>query len=336
MKGKIDHTNYEDYFLLYVDDELNEEDRAAVELFLVQYPALKPVLESLQQTKLPADDTIKFADKSKLFFKHFISDETILLFLDKEPLDDKTVQHLQNPSPELRQRMDLLRKTIVTPDLSVVFSKKDELYRSAKVVSLTHWKIVAAAAVLILAVGYGMLKEYQKPPHTADLAQGKPEMPLTHTGDTNGAVKEDTIDASIVPDQEPEVKPVPSVSATGVKQPVLKNTPEGKEKKQSGILQNTIVSDKPSGPRKPAAVPELQTVPVIAQQPVPVAKTVEPPAQSIRPSEDLAKTVTDEKPAKEKKSLFKKLTKRIEEKVYGTFNDGDGQVTVAGFAFNLK
>ena len=174
MKGKIDHTNYEDYFLLYVDDELNEEDRAAVELFLVQYPALKPVLESLQQTKLPADDTIKFADKSKLFFKHFISDETILLFLDKEPLDDKTVQHLQNPSPELRQRMDLLRKTIVTPDLSVVFPKKDELYRSAKVVSLTHWKIVAAAAVLILAVRPGTWTMARLKASRGEMAEARP------------------------------------------------------------------------------------------------------------------------------------------------------------------
>ncbi|ANH82498.1 hypothetical protein A8C56_17330 [Niabella ginsenosidivorans] len=338
MKGIIDHTNYEDYFLLYVDDELNAEERAAVDLFVARHPDLKSILESLLQTKLPADDAVEFPDKSKLFFdKPAVPDEAILLFLDKEPLDNEVREQLQNPSPELKQRIELFRKTIAVPDTSVAFPKREQLYKHTKVVSLKNWKMVAVAAMLILAVGYGIFQEQQKQPHIRDLAQGNLEIPVTSAGDTEGVIKADTIDdapakpASGV--QEQQQAPEEGMTAKTVR----KNSTVTKEKEQPRVLQNTVVSEKPAGPRKPAVVPEPEAAPVAAQQPVSTAKAVEPRPQIVPQPAAIAKAaVADENPAKEKKSFFKKLTKRIEEKVSATFDNGDGQVTVAGFAFNVK
>ncbi len=62
----IQLNNYELYFLLYVDDELNRADRAAVETFVLQHPQLQQQFTLLQQTKVDAE-TISFGDKSSLY-----------------------------------------------------------------------------------------------------------------------------------------------------------------------------------------------------------------------------------------------------------------------------
>ncbi|NBU53371.1 MAG: hypothetical protein EBS33_03225, partial [Alphaproteobacteria bacterium] len=44
--------NYETYFLLYVDNELTANEKAAVELFLQQNPFYQKELDLLQNAKL--------------------------------------------------------------------------------------------------------------------------------------------------------------------------------------------------------------------------------------------------------------------------------------------
>jgi hypothetical protein len=49
----ITPTNYAEYFLLYVDNELNDTDRANVETFVLQQPTLQDEFTVLKQTQLP-------------------------------------------------------------------------------------------------------------------------------------------------------------------------------------------------------------------------------------------------------------------------------------------
>jgi anti-sigma factor RsiW len=51
---KISRTNYEEFFLLYVDDELSEEQKLEVEQFVALHPDVAAELEMLITTKLPA------------------------------------------------------------------------------------------------------------------------------------------------------------------------------------------------------------------------------------------------------------------------------------------
>ncbi len=63
---KINTNNYEEYFLLYIDNELSGEQKAAVELFVLENPAYQKKLSLLQQTILiPA--SIEFEDKILLY-----------------------------------------------------------------------------------------------------------------------------------------------------------------------------------------------------------------------------------------------------------------------------
>jgi len=64
----IDTTNYQEYFLLYVDNELNPAEQQAVETFVLQHPELQDEFTVLKQAVLPAE-TIVFENKELLYRK---------------------------------------------------------------------------------------------------------------------------------------------------------------------------------------------------------------------------------------------------------------------------
>lgn len=69
--------NYEEYLILFVDDELSEVEQKELAAFLKQYPHLQKELEDFQKTKLPAATDLHFADKERLLKKE--PTKTILL-----------------------------------------------------------------------------------------------------------------------------------------------------------------------------------------------------------------------------------------------------------------
>jgi len=62
----INKTNYENYFLLYIDKELSASDQAAVENFVQENPEYAAELASLQKVKI-APDTIIYTNKAFLY-----------------------------------------------------------------------------------------------------------------------------------------------------------------------------------------------------------------------------------------------------------------------------
>ncbi len=60
----ITRDNYEAYFVMYVDDELNASERKAVEQFIQQHPDLEEEMVMLQQSVLKPNDQIVFEPKS--------------------------------------------------------------------------------------------------------------------------------------------------------------------------------------------------------------------------------------------------------------------------------
>ena len=59
----IDRHNYEEFFILYLDNELTAEERRRVEDFAAANPDLKEELDLLLQSKLVPDTAIVFNSK---------------------------------------------------------------------------------------------------------------------------------------------------------------------------------------------------------------------------------------------------------------------------------
>lgn len=163
----INRNNYEEFFLLYADNELPADQRRAVEDFVEQNPDLKEELNLLNELRLEPDTTIFFDNKESLLqpvsFKDDAApitedEEKILSFIDLELSAAETTELKQKlaENPALRTELELFTKTKLRPDMSVVFPDKSLLYRSSqektRVIRMT-WVRVAVAASIILATG---------------------------------------------------------------------------------------------------------------------------------------------------------------------------------------
>jgi len=166
---KINRHNYEEFFLLYVDNELSSEDRHMVEDFVQLHPDLNEELELLSQFKFTPDDDIVFDNKEELLKVNLPAgqaggetpvslnnyEESFLSYIDNELTagEKAAVEQLVKINPSAKKELDLLLQTKLQPE-TIVFANKESLYRKEeKIRSLPvrWWR--AAAAILILALG---------------------------------------------------------------------------------------------------------------------------------------------------------------------------------------
>lgn len=159
---KIDRHNYEEYFILYMDNELGSDDRRMVEAFVLQHPDLKEELDLLLQYKLMPDTAISFPGKEELIKVNGETpitltnyEEWLVLSIDNELNADqqKELEKFIAANPSVQEELTLLQRSKLQPE-EIIFAAKGSLYRrEEKVRSMpVRWWRVAAAAVLLLGI----------------------------------------------------------------------------------------------------------------------------------------------------------------------------------------
>lgn len=153
----INRHNYEEFFLLYADGELDADEQTAVENFVKDNPDLAKELDLLKQATLK-DDTIQFEQKELLYKKeNGISlanyEEYFLLYADKELNEQEVAQTDQFvlKHPQLQNEFTLLQRTRLEPEL-IEFAGKATLHRNKEKQRRTipvAWMRVSAAAAII-------------------------------------------------------------------------------------------------------------------------------------------------------------------------------------------
>ena len=159
--------NYEEFFVLYMDNELSEEQVKMVDEFLAAHPDLKSEFEILMGTKLPLED-FSFDKKDLLAenMKLTSVDEDLLLYIDSElPADKKKTVELEIASnKDYQLQHQLLLQTKLDSSDTIKYPNKKELYRrTAKVISIKMWTRVAAAVVIIAVGGILYFTNNSKP-----------------------------------------------------------------------------------------------------------------------------------------------------------------------------
>jgi hypothetical protein len=152
----IDRHNYEEFFLLYVDNELSAQERNAVEVFVAENADLKAELNLLQQTVFYADDVV-FENKQGLLKDEMAAlKEQLMLYLDDElnTTDKINTAALLKVDETAQKEFALLERTQLQPDTTIVFADKKSLYRKeeGRVIGIAWWRIAAAAVLL----GFGI------------------------------------------------------------------------------------------------------------------------------------------------------------------------------------
>jgi anti-sigma factor RsiW len=160
----INRHNYEEFFLLYVDDELTAAERSVVETFTAANPDLKEELELLQQSTFTVDAKLDETFKSSLLkpVEATVTEEQLLLFIDDELRIDEAASVLKAATEDavLQKELHLLQRSKFTPDASIVFPDKSLLYKEAQPARVFYMSTVvrrwSAAAAVLLMLGTGV------------------------------------------------------------------------------------------------------------------------------------------------------------------------------------
>lgn len=135
MSVDINISNYEEFLLSYIDGELNNEERAAVEAFLQQHPAQARELEVLKAAVLQPDKTLGFGDRKALYRSTVITTENyetfLLSYIDGElnTAEQQALEAFLKKHPHLQQELETWQSTRISPGDTPQFEQKEMLYR---------------------------------------------------------------------------------------------------------------------------------------------------------------------------------------------------------------
>jgi hypothetical protein len=156
----IDRHNYEEFFILYWDDELIASQKQAVENFVNENPDLQEEFRILGETRFVPDKNVQFDEKGFLLNSSPINitnyEEQLLNYIDDELNNNerKEVEKLAAKLPVIQKELLLLQKTKLQPDTEVIFPDKSILYRReerVRVITMAWFRVAVAAAIILIA-----------------------------------------------------------------------------------------------------------------------------------------------------------------------------------------
>lgn len=333
--------NYEEFFLLYADGELTQQQKEMVDAFINQHPGLKAELYLLLRTVWPAEKTISFPGKNRLMKEAGVTEEELLIYLDGESgveAAEKIGREL-GKNKNLQQELEWLEKAVVKPDENIVYPGKQALYRSVPVRKMDGWKVAVAASVLFLLGTWLFL--YKEDDNKASkvavadtvmqhLPAKKDAAALTAPAITEAVqdLYKNTSGAS----KEKDEKPVVVKKGNPATERIIDAQPQ---------VPVVAVNDQP----KPATIETASTRREVIKPAVvnAVPKTegngdkpdsYEPAVPATPTPQQVAVANTDEK--EKKGSFLKKIGRKIGDRALDILTDGEDNIHVAGFAINVR
>ncbi|MBC7949915.1 MAG: hypothetical protein H7Y42_18670 [Chitinophagaceae bacterium] len=367
----LNRNNYEEFFILYVDNELGSEDRRAVELFTKENPDLKEELDLLLSSKLTPDTSIVF-DKKEILMSGISSpidlsnyESKFLSYIDNElpEAERREVENFVSVHPSLKGELDWLQRSKLQPE-SIVFPDKNSLYRKeekARVIGIT-WRRLSVAAVLLVAISTTAIIIVNSN------RNGDVVGPVASTIDNQGkknekaATEPANIETKLAEvSQLPSSVDAPAITAKKMvtdqkKEPAVRYQPLQPltDKSTTIASQGNVIkkrgNDLPQPVNNPNIIRNEDTKNTTAQIDVPKKPLTIP--EEFRGStvvtDDVVATSNNispadeegiEQPAEKKNKLrgfFRKITRTIEKRTNIKATDDDDRLLIAGLSIKLK
>jgi len=251
----INRNNYEEFFLLYVDNELSAQDKIAVDVFLKENPDLQEEMLMLQQSIL-LPDTFVFADKENLLKPEAVNEdmqEQLLLMLDNE-LDKKSKQKLLKvieKDAAVKKEWEILQQTKLTAEEKIIFKDKAILYKEegGRVIAVKWWRIAAAALLIGFgvwgALNYpgktGLIEPKETVKNAPEKSSPAPVVPGNKTEKPSTTDKSSSIDAATAVNETKQDKEIKTpVTVT------IKNKAANKNQQQEALQSQDVADQKPT------------------------------------------------------------------------------------------
>ncbi|MBC7875356.1 MAG: hypothetical protein H7Y01_15250 [Ferruginibacter sp.] len=379
----ITRHNYEEYFILYMDNELSSDHRRLVEAFVQLHPDLKEELDLLLQYKLVPDTAIVFNNKEELMIPEVAGtgnnispvtlsnyEEWLVLYIDNELTGEQkiSVEQFIGAHPSIKEELALLQRTQLREE-KIVFPGKAVLYRKEeKVKSMpVRWWRVAAAAVLLLGIGIttALVVNKRSSGNKGEIVKGNPGQEKTNTPIPvitpvlpNTPVNENSVADNI----KQVVTPVEKQAVNNVNNNIAvkqNNSPAKNKlpvritplpvKEEPVIANNKPSNDLPKPLNNPNSNKNIVTNKDIANIPEktikqqapltnPVVTTQNPQSSDIVTASFNADDAELDQPSGKKGKLrgfFRKVTRTFEKRTDIDATD-DNKLLVAGLSFKLK
>lgn len=347
---KIDRQNYEEYFILYWDNELTSEQKQLVEQFVQQNTDLEEEFNLLGITHFSPDETFSFRNKEFLFKEEFSPAQQLLLSYVDNELEEPEKSALEkyiSIDSAAQQDLALLQKVKLQPDEEIIFPDKSSLYRKEeKVIILkTSWFRIAAAALIIFIAGLTALLIISRNPGTEETplagrsainfndnkAEGK------NTPDNKITEKEKQTDQVIEPalvktkDKTVNESQTDFVTTSKRNEPVIKK----EEPDQIGVAKNDLQeNDLPYLSKE-----ETDALPVVASDNPDIINsysvTTRPPVALNTTNADYG-DVLEPKDNGGIRGLLRKATRVFERRTNIPTTTEDNKLLVGAFAVSLK
>ena len=267
----INRNNYEEFFILYWDNELTADEKQAVENFIKANTDLEEEFKSFGDTRFFADKNILLEEKEFLNSDSFINitsfEDQLLDYIDNElkPAEKESVEKFANKFPAIQKELTLLQKTKIQPEAETVFPDRSLLYRheeKVRVISI-QWRRYAVAAAILLIGGFATIRllntsngnidkpttakveEIINPVITKDPAQSIESNSLANNATTN---ESEVSKKKTKPSSEKSEKPEEHRVNSTASEALADNKPENKNNlpKEGGktdLLNNSSLSD---------------------------------------------------------------------------------------------
>ena len=160
----INRNNYEEYFLLYADNELSPAEKNEVEIFVQQHFDLEEEFNMIKLAINFPDKNVSMPDKSLLmknesssFINENNYEEIFILYNDDELSieQENETKKFVKLHPQFNIEFELIGKSKLTYDEAIVYPDKKQLYKKEKVgrvIPLILWRYLAAAVF----IGFGI------------------------------------------------------------------------------------------------------------------------------------------------------------------------------------
>jgi len=365
-KMKIDRHNYEEFFILYWDNELTASQKQAVENFVTQNADLHEEFKILGETRFTPDNRVQLEEREFLQNKPFINitnyEEQLLNYIDDELGDNerKEVERSVAKYPNIQKELFLLQRTKFQPEEEVSFPDKSTLHRreeKVRVISMTWFRVAAAAAIILIA-GFVTLRLVNTdnsgtvpPIVNADKSKdqapnNKTDRPITQPQDQPRKDKDEIL--ATVDDKSTKKKNInnprnkKSVKETNDQNPLVAYKPENKNNlPKEGARNNQTTTD-------PNALPEELIAYNLPKDKNQTAKTESNASNDLLDNSSVTKSspvafakvedggVTPDKEKGGLKEFLRKTTRVFERRTKIQTTTEDNKLLLGAFAVSLK
>jgi hypothetical protein len=215
--------------LNYLEGNLSEEEHTHMRSKLLNDKNLALELELLKKTVLQADPSVLFPEKNKLHKTGedlVLSSRVISYYEQLMPAPEKEAFEQElSQSFDLRQELELISKTKLRADMSLMYPDKNELKRAGRVIALFTPRLVAAlaASLLLLLTLTLVLMHYTKQEPAPVLAKIKQSgVPALHQVSPNQLPDPVKNNETTTP---PPSQNVPEISSPSPAGPKVKQKP---------------------------------------------------------------------------------------------------------------